>query len=742
MENYVKYSKIKVDADKWIICEKNHDPFRPSKLSVTSAIDTETLVFIDGKIVSQKELFKMLKDSTTEEKRKRLSNLTWAWLNYDEYNGFFMTNDFETFLLYLSRCGIKFSWCYNSTFDFAQIDYQILAIGKDKWKKHVKRQKNYADLTECKTIQETIDTKIETSIENRRIDHYNKHQPYTYESIHNDSGARYAYKLWFPYRQKQDRHEYVHAIEFRDFMKLVVGGLAKLLKDLDVTDNEGNKIRKLEMEYQAVDPNNLTEKEIDYCVNDVKGLYFAIKKFNKVVETISNRESHIYGKETNIMTSGGFAKAELLRSLYPKMCRFKRLKQFQKEHPLTIEQDAYIRNNHLYRGGITFLNKRYRGKLITDRKLYRYDVNSEYPFAMSNIRDLVGKSRCIKYKTWLKMSKKKKEEYEAIYILESVTGYVYSNMVGIWYDPFRHDFVDVIDEDQPHLIFERELNELSNWYDLEYTCNKVIIVRRGDYVFKKFVTKNYKRKADAKREENGTLEKVTKLLLNSSYGKLAERIERREGHYELNEETEAIHFVEDQTKIDANSIMNVIIGSLITCEGRLTLLRYIREVCKNVANDFVYCDTDSVHCLNCNFEKADPYTLGALKLEAINDACRYLAPKTYIDIEKIEKGDMIDLKNIEIHSKGISLSSIKKDFRSKAKVKRIDNEDHYFLSIDKISDNIDYGVKYVVLCAMNVKGGKVLIPTEKFLARTELAPQQEQQFLSKGVDSHAYYTER
>ena len=48
-----------------------------------------------------------------------------------------------------------------------------------------------------------------------------------------------------------------------------------------------------------------------------------------------------------------------------------------------------------------------------------------------------------------------------------------------------------------------------------------------------------------------TLQVNTKLKLNSSYGKLAERIERVVGHYELNEETGAIHFVHDETKIEA-----------------------------------------------------------------------------------------------------------------------------------------------------------------------------------------------
>ena len=39
-----------------------------------------------------------------------------------------------------------------------------------------------------------------------------------------------------------------------------------------------------------------------------------------------------------------------------------------------------------------------------------------------------------------------------------------------------------------------------------------------------------------------------------------------------------------------------------------------------------------------------------------------------------------------------------------------------------IDAKIDYGQKYLVLCAMNVKGGKVLLPVEKYLATKDRKP--------------------
>jgi hypothetical protein len=687
------YAKVNLDKGAWIITEKGHDYKAPLK-ACTFAIDTETKVYFDGKLLNPSKLFKKVRNLNNDQKRQRLSNVVWAWQVYDEVNGFFMTNSFEEFLAYQCRASLKFGWCYNSTFDFAQIDYEILATGKDKWKPHVH--------------------------ERGKGKGYDKGQAWTYESIHNDMGARYAYKLWIPYRN-QDRHEYVHAIEYRDFMKLVAGGLGKLLKDLDVKDNEGNPIRKLEMDYQEADMDNPQDSDIDYCRNDVKGLYFAIKQFNGVIEQQTAGELHIYGEETNLMTAGGFAKSELLRSIYPNLkSKKKRIKQFQKEHPITRKQDEYVRNNHLYRGGISFVNPFYRGKLLTKQTMkspmYRYDVNSEYPYAMSIIRDLVGKPFKLTFDEYDKL--KNKADYEAIYVLKSVSGHVRENYLGFWYDPFRKDFVEDINETGTHLMFKREFEEMLNWYDdLEFTCDNVILIKRGGFTYKPYVEKNYASKAQAKKDHNATLQKVAKLLLNSSYGKLSERLERVIGHYALNEQTGAIHFVTDSTETDTASSMNVIIGALVTATARTFILSKIREICgDDIKHRFVYIDTDSIHAF-ANYAKADAYTLGGLKCEAVCDAVKYIAPKTYIDVEKVNKDGTIDYDKFEVHSKGINLAAIIADLKKKQKGKK-----HNLPTLDLISRKIAYGAKYICLVAMNVKGGKVLIPTEKYLARMELAP--------------------
>ena len=223
-------------------------------------------------------------------------------------------------------------------------------------------------------------------------------------------------------------------------------------------------------------------------------------------------------------------------------------------------------------------------------------------------------------------------------------------------------------------------------------------------------------KRQAKKDNNKVLEKTSKLNLNSSYGKLAERIERIIGSYVINEETGAVHFVRTGEENSKGSSLNVAVGALVTSYARTYIMSKIREVCgldkdgiPLVSRLFVYIDTDSIHAF-ASYEKADAYSLGGLKLEAECEAVKYIAPKTYIDIEKVGKYKHVDINDIEVHTKGVNTSAVVLDLKNKKR-----------LTLGVIDKQIKYGSKYKVLQAMNVIGGKVLIPVEKYLARLELA---------------------
>ena len=66
--------------------------------TATFAFDTENLVMLDGQVIAQDEMQKRLQGLSATEMRKRVSCHVWAWQCYDEFNGFFMCEDFEEFL--------------------------------------------------------------------------------------------------------------------------------------------------------------------------------------------------------------------------------------------------------------------------------------------------------------------------------------------------------------------------------------------------------------------------------------------------------------------------------------------------------------------------------------------------------------------------------------------------------------------------------------------------------------------
>ena len=169
--------------------------------------------------------------------------------------------------------------------------------------------------------------------------------------------------------------------------------------------------------------------------------------------------------------------------------------------------------------------------------------------------------------------------------------------------------------------------------------------------------------------------------------------------------------MKDAVELDGRGAMNVGVGSLVTSYARCYILSKIREICPNPKRDFVYIDTDSIHTFN-QYDKADPKALGALKCEACCPAIKYIAPKTYLDVLGINEDGTIGWRDFEIHSKGISIGSILADLQKKQKGKK-----NGLPTLELLASKMEYGAKYPVLMAMNVQGGKALVPVYKYLAK-------------------------
>lgn len=645
-----------------------------------AASDTETFTYIDGVKVSEDDLQILGKEKPAKFFREHATVRVWAWQISDGEH-FFATNDFDEYINFIGEHKIKAVWFYNAKFDFAQIDYQILT--------HVPPYARVTDDDKCNS-------------------------PWRYSSLHNDKGGRFSLKLWTPYKasgagsRNVDRHEHTHAVVFYDFCNIFGGGLKRLLEEFNVVDFSGNEIRKSTMNYQAVDESALSTDELQYLKNDTGGLYHLIRIASATLEDLTGYT--ITKAKPDIMTAGGLAKKMLLKHLYPDAGEHERKRKFQRDHPLTLAQDIYAREHKLYAGGVCILNDKFAGVLQRGIKMRRYDVNSEYPYAMSIMQDIVGKAHTMTLSAWKKQTKAYKHEHIAIYIIEEIEGVCKADKVPCFRQPFTGKYTAEFHVEERILMFEREYEELAKWYDFDDCISGVIVYKtRQNPKYAEFVYEYYKLKNDSKKAGEKAKTAFAKLLLNSSYGKLAERVQREITYREINEESGAVHLVHTiEDEIDEKSMLNVIQGALITSIARVYILSHIREIChENVRDNFIYCDTDSIHTL-CEYDAADAVSLGGFKDESPPDGfncVKYIAPKCYFDAVVDHDGE---IEFIEFHSKGLSIKVIENEFK---------NADGKFKNISYIDKRFSYGEKFQPLSGMNIRGGKALIPIEKYLAK-------------------------
>lgn len=670
-----------------------YNDFDPFEKIIWGASDTETFTYIDGEKVSEERLKALGREHPQSFFREHASVRVWAW-QFSDGAHFFVTNEFDEYINFLCEHKVKSVWFYNAKFDFAQIDYQLLT-----------HNPAYRPL----------------------LNDDKKSTPFTFSSLHSDKGGRYSLKVWTPYKahgkgsRKSNRSVHTCSTTFYDFCNIFGGGLKRLLEEFNVVDFNGQKIRKTSMNYQNVDEFALTEKDFEYLKNDTCGLYHLIRIASETLEHLTGYT--LTKAKPDVMTAGGLAKKVLLRYLYPDIPEFKRKKAFQREHPITIEQDKFFREKRLYNGGVCMLNPAFQNRLITENEMKarfgqnmrRYDVNSEYPFIMSTMPDIYGKASVMTFSQWQKATKVFKETRVAIYMFNTLNMRIKAGYVASFRNGYNGEFEKNVNIDNRYLIFENEVNELEHWYDIDNTVEKVIVYpTRKNEGYSRFVNDFYTLKKESKKAGEKAKTAFAKLLLNSSYGKLAERVVRAITYRDISPETGAVRLVNNgDIEVDETSMLSIVQGAYITATARVWVLSHIREICnEHVTERFVYCDTDSIHAF-VTYDKADAYNLGGFKDESPEqgfNAIKYIAPKCYFDA-KIDPATG-STEDIEIHSKGLNVKLIADEFTD-----GVINGAPLWKNINDIDKRFATGQKFQPLSGMNIRGGKALIPIEKYLAK-------------------------
>lgn len=397
-----------------------------------------------------------------------------------------------------------------------------------------------------------------------------------------------------------------------DSLKILNFSVEKIAEDFDLP------IKKLKLDYDMYREvgHELTSDEVDYIRNDVE---------------IMARALDIMFKEgLNKMTIGSDA-----------LHNFKDMvTSFDLYFPtLSFEIDAGIRES--YKGGFTYLNPLYKEADIK-RDIIVLDSNSMHPSHMMNDWMPIGNpvyfegeyKKDILYPLFIqRMScsfKLKKGKIPSIQ-LKHTLGFMPTEYI----EDTKGEIVTLTltSIDYELLFMQYDVSDITYHDGYKFKRLKGIFTNYIDYWTNK--------KIEAKKNNNGALYRIAKLLLNSLYGKFGLNPRVRSKYPTIDEKEKKIKY-----KLYPEEIRNSIycpVASFITAYSRydiVTTSQAIRDYTLSTYGEdyYIYSDTDSIHMIKLSEEelakiiKMDDYKLGYYKKESEAIRGIYIRQKCYMEI--------------------------------------------------------------------------------------------------------------
>lgn len=327
----------------------------------------------------------------------------------------------------------------------------------------------------------------------------------TFTTLISDMGMFYSIEIFFEINGSK-----TNKVTIYDSYKIIAMSVDDIAKEFDLP------IRKLSIdyiEYREVG-HILTNEEIDYIRNDVEIMARALEIMFKL--------------ELTKMTIGSNALTDFK----------KRFKEENKKYdymfptlPFEIDQDL----RKAYKGGFTYLSDKYDEKEVSNGIVL--DVNSLYPSVMYNEKLPFGQP----------MHFKGKYKEDILYPL-------YIQMITCSFE-LKENMIPTIQIKGSMSYLPNEYLKSSNGeiecltltnYDLElflkhYNVSDLEYVggwkfKKVGGIFKEYINFWSNQKIEAKKNNNKALYKISKLMLNSLYGKFAKNLISRSKYPYLDEE--------------------------------------------------------------------------------------------------------------------------------------------------------------------------------------------------------------
>ena len=434
----------------------------------------------------------------------------------------------------------------------------------------------------------------------------------TFTTLISDMGQFYSIEVYFEVRDKK----HINKVKFLDSLKILNFSVEQIAKDFDLP------ISKLKIDYKADRPigHQLTEEEVAYIRNDV--------------EIMSRALQIMFDEGLTKMTIASDALADYKTTL----------PNFKQYFPiLPNDVDADIRQS--YKGGFTYLNPIYRGKETGSGIVF--DANSMYPARM--YYDLLPYGEPVFFE-----GRYEQDPLYPLYVQQFTCTF-----------KLKEGKIPSIQIKHNRFFIANEYIESSDGLPVTLTLTSVdlgLFLENYDIIgkiewgngwkfkamnglFNDYIDKWTNKKIQAKKEGNSALYRISKLCLNSLYGRFGLNGNSRKKHPVLNHDESAIKYIIGE--VEQRDTVYIPIATFITSYARANIVRaseQIREYSmkKYGFDAYVYSDTDSIHCL-LNADDVDElsktmdiddYRLGAWKLESTYKRGKYLRQKCYIELSE------------------------------------------------------------------------------------------------------------
>ena len=431
----------------------------------------------------------------------------------------------------------------------------------------------------------------------------------TFTTLITDMGEFYSLTIYFEVKNKR-----VVKAEFRDSLKLLNFSVEKIAKDFGIEE------QKLELDYDTPHEKNpiLTDHEKDYISHDVI----------------------IMAKALHIMFLRNLTKLTIASNALEDYKN--RIKNFKSYFPNLGEVHKEIKNS--YKGGFTYCSPKYKNLEVGSGIVL--DVNSLYPSCLKNYPLPIGLP--IPF-----LGKYEEDKLYNLYIQQISCSFKLKKdkipTIQIKHNRFfiGNEYIEDTDGEIVALTLTNiDLDLFFEQYDvsnLEYIQGWKFKSVKG--LFNNYVDYWIKEKIEAGKEKNLARRTISKLLLNSLYGKFASKESGSLKMPFLNEED--IVCYKNLEKEERETIY-IPVASFCTAYARNVTIRASQKIRdysmeKYKKDLYYYSDTDSIHTgLTDENElkeilEIDDFELGKWKIENKFKRAKFIGQKCYI--EEIYKND-------------------------------------------------------------------------------------------------------